>query len=215
SSLAVVLIGVFTALTLESVISGLEWMWRLMAFLGIAFWMAIFWRRANRYGAWASVVITAVVSVATTNLGWDFPTQVAVYLPVGFLTLVGVSLLTPPESELALNTFYSLLNTPVGEERRLRAAGIRTIYEREQAELNEGSAEQPSQLIPAGPGDGGAATAVAVDTIPLLDDDVAARRGESLLLVDLLSLPKKFSWQRYRVDLTGFLNAWAIVAGIS
>lgn len=215
SALVVVLIGVATALTLESVIGGLEWLWRLMAFLGIAFWMAIFWRRANRYGAWASVLVTALLAVVTANLGWSFPAQVALYLPVGFLSLVVVSLLTRPEPEAALNVFYSLLNTPVGEERRLREAGIETIHEREQADLEDTSPAMPAYGLPAS----GAAPATAVAPaparpMPLLDDEVAARRGESLLLVNLLSLPQNFSWRRYRVDLAGFAVAWGIVAGI-
>ena len=205
ASLAVVLIGVLTALTLESVISGLEWMWRLMAFLGIAFWMAIFWRRANRYGAWASVIVTAALSLVTDNLGWSFPAQVILYLPAGFISLVVVSYLTRPEPERALNVFYSLLNTPVGEERRLKAAGIETIHERELTDSEE--AMMPEERATAA-----AVAPPALDRV--LDDDAAARRGESLLLVNLLSLPKNFSWRRYRVDLTGFLNAWAIVAGI-
>ena len=35
--------------------------------------------------------------------------------------------------------------------------------------------------------------------------------GHSLLIVDLLSLHKKFSFKRYRVDLMGFGLAWLIV----
>ena len=37
-------------------------------------------------------------------------------------------------------------------------------------------------------------------------------KGHSLLIVDLLSLHKKFSFKRYRVDLIGFGLAWLIVA---
>ena len=35
--------------------------------------------------------------------------------------------------------------------------------------------------------------------------------GEGLLWVDLLSLPKTFSWRRYRVDLLGFVAAIGFV----
>jgi hypothetical protein len=38
--------------------------------------------------------------------------------------------------------------------------------------------------------------------------------GQSLLLVDLLSLPKKFTFKRYREDIVGFLKAMLFVAGI-
>jgi hypothetical protein len=32
--------------------------------------------------------------------------------------------------------------------------------------------------------------------------------GHSLLIVDLLRLPRTFSYQRYRLDIIGFLLAW-------
>jgi hypothetical protein len=35
--------------------------------------------------------------------------------------------------------------------------------------------------------------------------------GQGLLWVDLLSLPKTFSWRRYRTDLTGLLISGSIV----
>ena len=35
-----------------------------------------------------------------------------------------------------------------------------------------------------------------------------AEEGHSLLIVDLLQLPRRFSWKRYRLDLIGFLLAW-------
>jgi hypothetical protein len=35
---------------------------------------------------------------------------------------------------------------------------------------------------------------------------------QGLLLPDLLQLPKRFSWKRYRVDILGFLIAWVAVA---
>jgi len=38
------------------------------------------------------------------------------------------------------------------------------------------------------------------------------KTGEASLIVDLLHLHKQFSWSRYRVDLLGFLGAWAMVA---
>ena len=32
--------------------------------------------------------------------------------------------------------------------------------------------------------------------------------GHSLLIVDLLRLPQRFSYKRYRLDVIGFLLAW-------
>jgi len=36
--------------------------------------------------------------------------------------------------------------------------------------------------------------------------------GQSLLIVDLLRLPRIFSYRRYRLDVLGFLAAWLWVA---
>jgi hypothetical protein len=36
-------------------------------------------------------------------------------------------------------------------------------------------------------------------------------QGHSLLIVDLLNLPKKFSFKRYRIDIVGFAAAWIFV----
>lgn len=36
-------------------------------------------------------------------------------------------------------------------------------------------------------------------------------QGHSLLIVDLLSLPKKYSFKRYRIDIVGFAAAWLFV----
>ena len=191
-SFFIVIVGVCTSILLESVIAGIELTWRIMAFMGIAFWTAVVWRRANRYGAWASLIVTTILAVWTTNLGWDFAPQAALYLPVGFATMIGVSLFTKPEDERLVNEFYTLLRTPVGEEHRLKAAGIETIHE----------AELPNVFTPA----------ESAQSPPAHDDTVAGNRGESLLLTNLLSLHKNFSWQRYRVDLIGFLAAWGIVA---
>lgn len=38
--------------------------------------------------------------------------------------------------------------------------------------------------------------------------------GKGLLVVDLLSLPRRFSYRRYREDIVGFLAACAVVAAL-
>jgi hypothetical protein len=47
-----------------------------------------------------------------------------------------VSRFTPSESETLLNRFYSILNTPIGQEARLEAVGIRLPAMRRGAEAN-------------------------------------------------------------------------------
>lgn len=193
SSFFVVAVGVGIALYIPSVVEGLFLIWKIMAFLGIAFWMAIFWKKANRYGAWSSMIITAILAFTTDYYGWSFPEQVALYLPIGFATMITVSFLTKSEDEQKLNAFYSLLNTPVGHEDRLEAAGISVSDEDEQEER-----------LPE---------IVDERTVSLLDNKLALEKGEGLILVDLLKLGKKFSFKDYNVDLKGFGISWAIVVG--
>ena len=191
SSFFVVAVGVGIALYIPSVVEGLFLIWKIMAFLGIAFWMAIFWKKANRYGAWSSMIITAILAFTTDAYGWSFAQQVALYLPIGFATMITVSFFTKPEDEQKLNAFYSLLNTPVGDEDKLEAAGI-SISDDDEGRLPEADSSV---------------------SIPLLDNTAAAAKGEGLLLVDVLNLRKKFSLAKYKVDIKGFAISWAIVAG--
>jgi hypothetical protein len=38
------------------------------------------------------------------------------------------------------------------------------------------------------------------------------KNGHASLLRDLLVICQSFSWRRYRIDILGFLGAWAAVA---
>jgi Na+/proline symporter len=191
-SVLVVALGVIIALVIPSVVQGLLLIWKIMAFMGIAFWMAIIWRRSNTWGAWVSVLVTISISVYTESIGWSFPEQVALYLPMGLLSFVIASLLTPPEPENKLNAFYSLLNTPVGSEERLVNTGIDVINE---------------------PGMDSSRTRATNSnwSIPLLDDKPAADRGERLMLVHLLKIGKVFNYKQFKIDLDGFLVGWVLV----
>jgi Na+/proline symporter len=183
SSLLVVVGGVSFAIMIDTVVQGIEILWRLTAFLGIGFWMAIFWRRANRYGVWASVIVTLSITMVTGSsfswgLGWGVAHQIMVYLPAGFIAFIAVSMLTKPEPEEKLNKFYTLLHTPVGEEHKLVEAGITDVLIGESV---SGKVKDKSKSL--------------------------EEQGHSLLLVDLLSLPKKFNFERYRIDIIGFTAA--------
>jgi Na+/proline symporter len=183
SSLLVVIGGVGFSFLIESVVQGIEILWRLTAFLGIGFWMAIFWRRANRYGVWASVIVTLSLTLITGSefgwgLGWGVAHQILVYLPAGFIVFIVVSMLTKPEPEHKLNKFYTLLHTPVGEEHKLVEAGITDVL------LGESVARKVK------------------DRSKSLEE-----QGHGLLLVDLLSLPKKFNFEKYKIDIIGFTAA--------
>ena len=182
SAMILVIGGVTVALTIPSVIQGLTYTWHITAFFGIGFWMAVIWKKANRYGFWASLFVTVLITLITGpyfsfGLGWPTEYQIAAYLPAGFLTIIIVSLFTKREPEENLNRFYSLLHTPVGEEYKLKEKGIEIMLE---GELSVKTIDQKESL---------------------------EENGHSLLLVDLLSLNKKFTFKRYRQDIIGF--AWA------
>ncbi len=183
SSLIVVALGVALALTLPSLISGLKLLWTSAAAFGIAFWGAILWKRANRYGMAASLVVTIALIFATGKwgLGWSLPEQILLYLPVGFATLIVVSLLTPPEPAESTRQFYALLATPVGREERLRTQGVEVV------ESGDIDAQDLSGSVSRG-----------ID--------------QGLIAVAANSLGERFSFARYRVDLLGFLAAWVLVS---
>jgi Na+/proline symporter len=185
SSVAVAAFGVVCAFLLADVLTGLTIIWKITAFFGIPFWLAVFWQRGNRYGLWASLGVTTIVAVATQALGWTLADQIAAYLPAGVVSFIGVSLLTPPEPREKLKAFYFLLHTPVGEEQRLKDSGLVAVLEGH-------SVASPSTT----PG------------VPLED------QGHSLLVVDLLSLARRFSFRRYRVDILGFAAAALVILGI-
>jgi Na+/proline symporter len=178
SSVAVAVFGVVCAFLLADVLTGLTIIWKLTAFFGIPFWLAVFWRRGNRYGLWAGLGVTTLVAIGTQAFGWTFADQIAAYLPAGIVTFIVVSLVTPAEPEKKIRDFYFLLHTPVGEEYRLRESGIHAVLE--------------GQSVASRSRESG---------VPLEE------QGHSLLVVDFLSLFQRFSYRRYRVDINGFLVA--------
>lgn len=178
AAVVIVVGGVTIALTLSSVLQGIKFLWQITAFFGIAFWAGVIWRRANRFGVWASVFIALAAAVLTGPwvLNWPYQYQIAVYLPAGFLAMIIVSVLTRPEPEEKLRAFYTLLHTPVGEEDRLKEQGIPILLEGESAPAVAGRTGMPA----------------------------GEDQGQGLLVVDLLSLATRFSMRRYRTDLVGF-----------
>jgi hypothetical protein len=185
SSVAVAIFGVGCAFLLADVLTGLTIIWKLTAFFGIPFWLAVFWRRGNRYGLWASLCVTTLVAIGTQAIGWSLADQIAAYLPAGIVTFILVSLATPAEPEKKIHDFYFLLHTPVGEEHRLRESGVEAVLEGQ-------SVATPSRE----------------HGVPLEE------QGHSLLVVDFLSLFRRFSYRRYRVDLNGFAVATLLIIAI-
>jgi len=138
TSLGIVVGGLFMTYAFTSVAELLEFFWKVTGLVGMSFWAGVIWRRANRWGAWASIIGAGLVILftsGTTLFGYELGTplplgeQIALYLSVGFASLIVVSLLTPPEPKEKLDRFYTVLHTPVGQEHKLREAGIKVALE--------------------------------------------------------------------------------------
>jgi Na+/proline symporter len=179
--------GILFAFIFPSVVQGLIEVWKVTAYLGVAFWLGIMWKRANRYGAWSSAIVMALASIITGNiLDWPLPQQIALYIPLGFAVMVIVSRLTKPEPEEKLRQFYLLLDTPVGKEQVLRDANVDIKLE------GISQPKKPTKLRNP-------------ETHEAPDAD------DGLLIVDLFSLRKKFRWDRYRTDILGFTGMVILV----
>jgi len=113
---AVTTLGVLFALYVDVVLEAFLFTETIAAFMGISLFGAICWRRANRYGAFSSLVVSSGLFFYLTEmrfgelLHWD-PENFGVSLLAGFLALVLVSRLTRPESESRLRPFYEKLDT--------------------------------------------------------------------------------------------------------
>lgn len=127
-SLCVVAGGILVAAFAESVVGILVVTWASLAFFGVAFWGGILWRRCNLWGAWAGILVSGGLwYVARFEWHWELAEQFLLMLSGGFISLVLVSLLTPPTDAVKLDHFYTLIHTPVGQEDKLRDAGIEIV----------------------------------------------------------------------------------------
>jgi Na+/proline symporter len=129
SGVCVTATGVLFGIYVESVLEAFLFTETIAAFMGISMFGAISWRRANRHGAFASLLISSAVffyltyqnyltafaaDPATTVhpfLQWD-AANFGIALLAGFVSLAVVSLLTKPEPVAALDEFYERLNVP-------------------------------------------------------------------------------------------------------
>ncbi len=105
--------GILIALFAPSVTAILKPSLEIIAFVGIPMWLGIIWRRANRTGAWASILFAIGTWVLGWQMGWDAPHRALLFLPIGFLSGIVFSLLTQPQPRQQLEAFYNKLHTPV------------------------------------------------------------------------------------------------------
>lgn len=124
SGVAITMIGVVYALFfIERVLNSFLLTETMATFVGISVLGGVFWRRANRWGAISSIAVamgTNFAMYAARNQRFDHwdPDVFLTALLAGTVTLVVVSLLTPPEPHKALDSFFDRLQCPAdgGEE---------------------------------------------------------------------------------------------------
>ena len=107
----------------------------LLCFLGIPIYFGVVWRRANQTGMWLSLVLGIVSFLVIHNMPTgtghyfaddDISFSIGVFVSTG-LSLAGMfigSWLGPLENRRKIDRFHVIMNTPIGHEQRLIAAGI-------------------------------------------------------------------------------------------
>lgn len=129
ASIAFALIVIPLSYAFTDVPQAMRFIFKSVPLMGISFFLAILWKRANRYGALASF-ITALGAVlwSQIGLGWGgdagLPKTILLYVGLGTLAGVVVSLLTPAEDRSRTERFFLLLRTRIGDEQVLRDAGL-------------------------------------------------------------------------------------------
>ena len=215
SGLALTLLGAGFALLVDKVLDAFLFSETAAAFMGVMFAGGFLWRRANRQGAAASIVVSFLVYYAGNYLLScaaahgvsqtlaaalaELPrlwreNQAAVYLASGTLRLLypwntgvfAAAMLCGCVSFVVVS-----LLSPAEDPRRLAR-----FFDRIAADDDQESA--PADEAAAATG--------------------AARRGQDLLLLDLPGWLRRERWrgffQRYREDLLGFTAAWLTVAAL-
>jgi len=134
AGILVTLLGVVFAYAVESVLEAFLFCETVAAFMGISLFGAVCWRRANRWGALASLLMSAAVFFAMSwvrfgaLLRWDAG-NFALCLAAGLMALFLGSRLTAPEDARRVADFYQRLDTPsafdpeTGQEKAVAAPG--------------------------------------------------------------------------------------------
>ncbi len=134
AGVSVTTLGVLFGLYVDVVLEAFLFTETISAFMGISMFGTISWRRANRYGAFASLVLSSVLFFFLTYqefgilLRWE-ASNFGISLLVGFASLVVFSLITKPEDKAALDPFYerlatrSYLDEASGEEKTITEEG--------------------------------------------------------------------------------------------
>jgi hypothetical protein len=137
-ALTTILMAAFSTHYIDSIREYVKLVMTLLSFLGIPIYFGVFWRRANRTGMWLSLAggIATYIVVVTIVMNREqvaffdaikpaFVLAVFLSTGVSLLGMITGCLVGKADNILKIKRFYVILNTPVGEERRLVNAGIR------------------------------------------------------------------------------------------
>lgn len=124
-----ILLSVGLGFVFEDVPAARRFLWKTVPLMGIPFFLGLWWRGANRWGAFASFFAAlAALAAAEFHFQWKgdegLPKTITLFLSTGIGAGILVSLLTRRESRRSLDGFYLLLKTPIGREEELRQAGL-------------------------------------------------------------------------------------------
>ena len=121
-----------------SLVDFIEVVTSFLGFLCVPLYFGIIWLKSNRLGMWAALLV-GVSLLMITRFWLSLPFQFTVFIPMfsSALAMYWVSWVTRLESDILLNRFYCTLHTPLGQEDRLKAVGIRLPAMDEQGELGE------------------------------------------------------------------------------
>lgn len=170
----------------------------MAAYMGISILAELIWKRANRWGAVSSVVVSMCANFYLYHLKhqrldyWD-PGIFFASLAAGTVALVVVSLSTPPEDEARVEPFFTKIQTPSDRIPASAADQTRLPEDHEEGkDWEEGLAPETSRW--------------------------AAENGRQLLLVNLLH-PLRATrgvgfLKAYREDLSGLLLGALLSSGL-
>lgn len=186
SGFAITMVGVLYAVFLiQSVLYTFLLTETLATFVGISVVGGIVWRRANRWGALASLFVALATNFLLYYLTgqrldhWDANVFLAALL-AGIAALVAVSLMTRPEPLEGLDSFYGRLETS----------------------SDAGAAYVPPSTQTAPPGTQPPTSGAAGRPLLLVNLLHPGRGAQGL------------GWRAYREDLRGFAWGWLLVLGL-
>jgi Na+/proline symporter len=172
--------------------AAMRFLWKYVPLMGIAWFMAILWKRANRWGAIASffAALTAAAlaqwvlpefQVFGLNVKWQgdagLPYTILLYSISGIGAGILVSLITPREDPVRTEHFFMLLRTPIGQEHVLRQAGFREVPGNDTYELPAADEAREMRGFPVivetepqpVPGGASTATATMLKPVPVME----------------------------------------------